>query len=129
ARLIAWLPAQLPGAGGMLVRENAAAGVRRTAAVAAPVLVTVALAGSLLGATATLNEAKATEVREQTAADFVVIPAGDAGFDEPTLKRLQAMSGAEVSASSSSAVYVLEDGMALIRSDARAVEPEPLAAT
>ncbi|MFF3419752.1 FtsX-like permease family protein [Streptomyces sp. NPDC002698] len=129
ARLIAWLPAQLPGAGGMLVRENAAAGVRRTAAVAAPVLVTVALAGSLLGATATLDEAKATEVREQTAADFVVTAAGDAGFDEVTLKRLRAVPGTEVSASSSSAVYVLEDGVALIRSDARAVEPKPLAAT
>ncbi|MER6982646.1 ABC transporter permease, partial [Streptomyces carpinensis] len=128
-RLIAWLPARLPGAGGMLVRENAAAGVRRTAAVAAPVLVTVALAGSLLGATATVDEAKATEVREQTAADFVVIPAGGAGFDDATLKRLQAVSGAVVSASSSSAVYVLEEGTALISSDARAVEPEPLAAT
>ena len=129
ARLLAWLPARLPGAGGMLVRENAAAGVRRTAAVAAPVLVTVALAGSLLGATATLNEAKATEAREQTAADFVVTPAGDSGFDGATLKRLRAMSGVHVSASSSSAVYVLEDGVALIRSNARAVEPEPLAAT
>ncbi|MFD7536888.1 FtsX-like permease family protein [Streptomyces sp. NPDC059819] len=128
-RLIAWLPAQLPGAEGMLVRENAATGVRRTAAVAAPVLVTVALAGSLLGATATLNEAKATEARDQTAADFVVTPAGNAGFDEATLQRLRAVSGAEVSASSSSAVYVLEDGLALIRSDARAVEPEPLGAT
>lgn len=128
-RLIAWLPAQLPGAGGMLMRENAAAGVRRTAAVAAPVLVTVALAGSLLGATATLNKAEATEVRKQTAADFVVTPAGDAGFDEAALKRLRAVSGAEVSASSSSAVYVLEDGVSLTRSDARAVEPEPLAAT
>ncbi|MEU1408238.1 FtsX-like permease family protein [Streptomyces sp. NPDC005728] len=128
-RLIAWLPAQLPGAGGMLVRENAAAGVRRTAAVAAPVLVTVALAGSLLGATATLNEARATEVREQTAADFVVTPADDAGFDEATLKRLRAVSGTEVSASSSSAVYVLEESLALIRSDARADDPEALAAT
>lgn len=128
-RLIAWLPAQLPGAGGMLARENAAAGVRRTAAVAAPVLVTVALAGSLLGATATLDEARGTEVRERTAADFVVTPAGDAGFDDATLERLEAVSGAEVSASSSSAVYVLEDGVALMRSDARAVEPEPLAAT
>ncbi|MFD5514881.1 FtsX-like permease family protein [Streptomyces sp. NPDC127066] len=128
-RLIGWLPARLPGAGGMLVRENAAAGVRRTAAVAAPVLVTVALAGSLLGATATLDEAKAIEVRELTAADFVVTPAGGAGFDEATLRRLRAVSGAEVSASSSSAVYVLEDGVALTRSDARAVEPEPLAAT
>ncbi len=129
SRLIAWLPAQLPGAGGMLVRENAAAGVRRTAAVAAPVLVTIALAGSLLGAAATLKEAKATEARERTAADFVVTPAGGAGFDEATLRRLRAVSGAEVSASSSSAVYVLEDGVALIRSDARAAEPVPLAAT
>ncbi|MFJ9245551.1 ABC transporter permease [Streptomyces sp. NPDC101776] len=128
-RLVGWLPAQLPGAGGILVRENSAAGVRRTAAVTAPVLVTVALAGSLLGATATLDQAKTTELRERTVADFVVTPAGDAGFDEPTLKRLRAVNGAEVSASSSSAVYVLEDGVALIRSDARAVEPEPFAAT
>jgi putative ABC transport system permease protein len=153
-RLIAWLPAQLPGAGGMLVRENAAAGVRRTAAIAAPVLVTVALAGSLLGATATLNEAKATETREQTAADFVVTPAGDAGFgtgtfdtgavdtgavdtgavdtgtvDTETVARLRDVPGAEVSATSSSAVYVLEEGVALIKSEARATDPALLADT
>jgi putative ABC transport system permease protein len=113
----------------MLARENAAAGVRRTAAVAAPVLVTVALAGSLLGATATLDGAKATEVRDRTTADLVVTPAGDAGFDEATLRRLRRVPGAEVSPSSSSAVYVLEDGVALVRSDARAVEPRPFAAT
>ncbi|MFI1678208.1 FtsX-like permease family protein [Streptomyces sp. NPDC020607] len=130
ARLLAWLPARLPGAGGMLVRENAAAGVRRTAAVAAPVLVTVALVGSLLGATATLGGAKATEIRERTAADFVVTPAGDTGFDAATLKRLRAVpGGTAAAASSSSAVYVLEDGVALIKSDARAVEPGPFAAT
>lgn len=138
ARLIAWLPARLPGAGGMLMRENAAAGVRRTAAVAAPVLVTVALAGSLLGTTATLGGAKATEMRARTAADFVVTPAGAAGdaggvretgFGEAALERLRAVPGTEVAPSSSSAVYVLEDGVALIRSEARAAEPEPLAAT
>jgi putative ABC transport system permease protein len=129
ARAIAWLPARLPGAGGMLVRENATAGVRRTAAVAAPVLVTVALAGSLLGAAATLDGAKATEVRGRTTADFVVTAAGDAGFDAATLRRLRAVPGAQVAASASSAVYVLEDGVALVRSDARAVEPGPLAAT
>ncbi|MFF7544031.1 FtsX-like permease family protein [Streptomyces canus] len=128
-RLIAWLPAQLPGATGMLVRENAAAGIRRTAAIAAPVLVTVALAGSLLGATATLNEAKATETREQTAASFVVTPAGDAGFDEATVKKLKAVRGAVVSTTSSSAVYVLEEGVALIKSEARAAEADPLAKT
>ncbi|MBV1941153.1 ABC transporter permease [Streptomyces sp. BV286] len=129
ARGLAWPAAQLPGAGGMLVRENAAAGVRRTAAVAAPVLVTVALAGSLLGATETLNQAKATETRERTAASFVVTAADDTGFDKTTLQRLRAVPGAENSASSPSAVYTLEDGVALIRSDARAVEPRLLAAT
>ncbi|WP_063733385.1 ABC transporter permease [Streptomyces sp. RTd22] len=128
-RLIAWLPAQLPGASGMLVRENAAAGVRRTAAVAAPVLVTVALTGSLLGATATLNDAKAGEVRARTAADFVITPAGGTGFDAATLRRLRAVPGAEVSASTSSEVYVLEDGVSLVASEARAADPGPLAAT
>ncbi|WP_262698888.1 MULTISPECIES: ABC transporter permease [Streptomyces] len=128
-RLIAWLPARLPGAGGMLVRENAAAGVRRTAAIAAPVLVTVALAGSLLGATATLNRARATETRQRTAADFVITPAGGAGFDTAALRRLREVPGVEVSATSSSAVYVLEDGVSLRESDARAADPGPLAAT
>ncbi|GAA1094484.1 MULTISPECIES: ABC transporter permease [Streptomyces violaceusniger group] len=128
-RLIAWLPARLPGAGGMLVRENAAAGVRRTAAIAAPVLVTVALTGSLLGATATLDRARATETRQRTAADFVITPAGAAGFDTATLRKLREVPGAEVSATSSSAVYVLEDGVSLLESGAHAADPGPLAAT
>ncbi|MFJ5279267.1 FtsX-like permease family protein [Streptomyces parvulus] len=129
-RLLAWLPARLPGAGGMLVRENAAGGVRRTAAVAAPVLVTVALAGSLLGATATLDEAGAAETRERTTAAFVVTGAGDAGFDARTVDRMRSVPGAVVSPSASSAVYVLEEGVALVRSDARAVaDPAALSAT
>ncbi|WP_046729758.1 ABC transporter permease [Streptomyces humi] len=127
-RLLAWPAARLPGAGGMLVRENAAAGVRRTAAIAAPVLVTVALTGSLLGATATLNEARATEARERTAAAFVVVPGG-AGFAPETLRELRDVPGAEVSPTASSAVYVLEDGVSLNRAEARAADPGPLAAT
>ncbi|MGW4020149.1 FtsX-like permease family protein [Streptomyces sp. NPDC005009] len=123
------LPAWLPGAIGMLVRENAAAGTRRTAAVAAPVLVTVALAGSLLGATATLDRAGAAEARERTTAAFVVTAAGDGAFDARTLDRLRAVPGARVSASAPSAVYVLEEGVALVRSEARAVDPGALAAT
>ncbi|MEV4702021.1 FtsX-like permease family protein [Actinoplanes sp. NPDC049316] len=127
-RMLAWLPAQLPGATGMLVRENAAAGVRRTAAIAAPVLVTVALAGSLLGATATINEAKAAEIRQQTHADLIV-QADDAagGFDARTVAQVRAVPGAAVTASATTAVYTLEDGTALIRSDAQAVDPRELA--
>ncbi|WP_031034723.1 ABC transporter permease [Streptomyces sp. NRRL F-5650] len=130
-RPLTWLPARLPGATGMLVRENAAAGTRRTAALAAPVLVTVALAGSLLGATATLDEAGATEARERTAADLVVTAPDGTGFDAATVDRLRAVPGAAaVSPVASTAVYVLEEGVALIRSDAHAVaDPAALAAT
>ncbi|GAA4306155.1 ABC transporter permease [Streptomyces venetus] len=123
------LLAPLPGACALLVRENTAAGVRRTAALAAPVLVTVALAGSLLGATATLNGARAAETDERTTAAFVVTPAGGTGFDASTLRKLRAVPGTVVSPSSSTAVHVLEDGVALVRSEARAAAPGPLAAT
>jgi len=127
-RVVAWLPAQLPGATGMLVRETAAAGVRRTAAVAAPVLITVALAGSLLGATATIAEGKAAELREQTRAELIVRAAeGGGGFDDRTVTRLRQVPGATVTASASTAVYTLEDGTALIRSGAQAVDPRELA--
>ncbi|MFL9657517.1 FtsX-like permease family protein [Streptomyces sp. PB17] len=129
-RLLTCLPARLPGATGLLVRENAAAGARRTAAVAAPVLVTVALTGSLLGAVATLDGAKAAEARERTTAAFVATAPAGTGFDAATVERLRAVPGARISPSASSAVYVLEDGTALIRSDARAVaDPGALAAT
>ncbi|CAM5545376.1 ABC3 transporter permease protein domain-containing protein OS=Streptomyces fumanus OX=67302 GN=GCM10018772_32030 PE=3 SV=1 [Streptomyces fumanus] len=128
-RLLGWLPSRLPGAGGTLVRENAAGGVRRGAAVAAPVLVTVALAGSLLGATATLGEAAAAEARARTAADLVVTADGGT-LDAATVRKLRAVPGtAAVSASAPSAVYALEDGVALIRAEARAADPGALAAT
>ncbi|MFF4015513.1 FtsX-like permease family protein [Streptomyces sp. NPDC001843] len=145
---------RLPGVTGLLVRQSAAAGVRRTAAVAAPVLVTVALAGSLLGATETLDATKAAEIRARTTATFVITPGTDAssggpadgptrepadrstvgpttgaGFDAATLRRLRAVPGARLTTISSSAVYVLEDGVALIRSEARAADPARLAST
>ncbi|GAA2437101.1 FtsX-like permease family protein [Streptomyces glaucus] len=126
-RLLAWPLSRLPGAGGMLVRESAAAAARRTASVAAPVLVMVALTGSLLGATATLDRARAAEVRARTAADFVVT--SDGGLGPATVRRLRAVPGAEVSATAASAVHVLEDGVALIRSEARAADPRALART
>lgn len=103
----------LPGATGMLVRANTAASLRRTAAVAAPVLITVALAGSVLGSAMTVSQAKAAEAREHTRADLVVT-----GED----LKLRPTPGAELSASASTAVFVRDEGTALIRSQARAVD-------
>jgi len=103
---------RLPGATGLLIRENAAASVRRTAAVAAPVLVTVALAGSLLGSAGTVSAAKAAEVRERTAAQSIVT-----GEELRPVR----VPGATVSGTGATAVFVREEGSALIRVDARAV--------
>ncbi|MFE6158877.1 FtsX-like permease family protein [Streptomyces sp. NPDC056486] len=117
---------RLPGAVGLLVRENSAASVRRTAAVAAPVLVTVALAGSLLGSAETSGAARAAEARERTGAELVVTgkdlrPLGSpSALGSPSF--LRQVDGVAVAASSAStAVFVREEGTALIRSDARAV--------
>ncbi|MCM2420093.1 FtsX-like permease family protein [Streptomyces sp. RKAG293] len=126
-KALAWLPARLPGVTGRLVRENVLAGVRRTAAVAAPVLITVALAGSLLGVTATVNAAKAAETRAQSAADFVVT--SDAGgLDPATVARVRELPGLDAAAIAPTTVYRLEDGVALVRDEARAVDPAALAA-
>ncbi|MEU8672545.1 FtsX-like permease family protein [Streptomyces anulatus] len=128
-RLLTWLPARLPGATGVLVRENTAAGVRRTAAVAAPVLITVALAATLTGTVATLEEARATEARTATTADFVVTPGQEGRPMAPAfLERARAVEGAVVSVSRSTAVTVLEEDTALVTSEARAVDPARLAA-
>ncbi|WP_406095558.1 FtsX-like permease family protein [Streptomyces sp. NBC_01013] len=128
-RLLTWLPAQLPGATGVLARENASTGLRRTSAVAAPVIVTVALAASLMGTTATLDEARATEARTQVTADFVVMADDEGGALPPQfVERARRIPGAVVSVSRSTSVTVLEEGTALVTSEARAVDPADAAA-
>ncbi|WP_107469014.1 ABC transporter permease, partial [Streptomyces caniscabiei] len=112
--------AALPGAAGLLIRENTATSVRRTAAVAAPVLVTVALAGSLLGSAGTVAGAKGAEAAARTGADFVVTAEDGAGLREEAVRG--AVGGAAtVVGSAATAVYVVEEGTALVRSEARAV--------
>ncbi|MFJ9923680.1 FtsX-like permease family protein [Streptomyces rubiginosohelvolus] len=124
-RLLTWLPARLPGATGMLARENASAGIRRTAAVAAPVIITVALAASLMGTTATISEAKAGEAREQITADLVATAGGEGrALPDEFVRRARAVPGVTVSATRSTGVTVLEEGVALVKSEAKAVDPK-----
>ncbi|MFD3903864.1 ABC transporter permease [Streptomyces sp. CB04723] len=128
-RLLTWLPARLPGATAMLARENASAGIRRTAAVAAPVVITVALAASLMGTTATISEAKADEARERITADLVATAGGEGrALPEEFLRRARVVPGVTVSATRSTGVTVLEEGVALVTSEAEAVDPAAHAA-
>ncbi|MFF1507353.1 FtsX-like permease family protein [Streptomyces sp. NPDC058326] len=104
---------RLRGAVGTLVRENSAASVRRTAAVAAPVLVTVALAGTLFGSATSVTKAKGAEAREQTTARYVASGAG--------LKPVTAPPGAVVSASGATSLFVRDGAEAVVKYGARAI--------
>jgi putative ABC transport system permease protein len=146
-RLLTRPAARLRGAVGMLAGENAAADPRRTAAIAAPVLATVALTGCLLGTPAMLEQTRAAETARRTVADFVVVPAGAerharggsdghargevsrAGIGAAAVGRLRSVAGAEVSPVRGTSVHVLEDGVALVSSEAYAADPRLLAAT
>ncbi|MFB7472265.1 FtsX-like permease family protein [Kitasatospora sp. NPDC056184] len=122
------LPRRATGYAGRLLPANAAAALRRTGAVAAPVLVAVALTGSLAGAPATVGAARSAEARARTGADLVVVPA--AGSEGPLLAALRAVPGvAALSATAPTALSLVEaDGVA-VRSEARATtDPAALAA-
>ncbi|MDV5146594.1 ABC transporter permease [Streptomyces sp. SBC-4] len=102
------------GAVGTLVRENSAASVRRTAAVAAPVLVTVALAGTLFGSAASVTETRGVEAREQTAAQYAV-------SGEELRAVTGAPAGAVVSPTASTSLFVRDGAEAVVKYGARAV--------
>ncbi|WP_418958346.1 FtsX-like permease family protein [Streptomyces tritici] len=122
----------LPGATGLLVRANTAAALRRTSAVAAPVLVTVALAGTLFGSAVGVTTAKGAEAREQTAARYVITPGGgdgqgggghpdSRGRSELDARGLRAVAGATVSPTGDTSVFVRDGESALVKYRARAV--------
>ncbi|WP_380278600.1 FtsX-like permease family protein [Kitasatospora purpeofusca] len=122
-------PVRLTGYAGRLVPANAAAALRRTGAVAAPVLVSVALTGSLAGAPATMGAARSAEARARTAADLVVVPAP--GHDEgPLLAALRAVPGvAALSPTAPTALALVEPDGVTVRAGARmAADPAGLAA-
>lgn len=116
----------LRGVVGLLTRETAVSATRRTAATAAPVLLTVGLAVCLLGVVSTIDHARAAE--EQVRDGFLVVPSPTAsGLDRALVERLRAIPGVEVGASYPTALYEVEDGVALLKRQAHAVDPAALA--
>lgn len=124
-RLLMWVPVRLTSYAGRLVRANASAGIRRTAAVAAPVLVMVALTGSLLGSAWTLKEAKAVEARARTGADYVLT--GGRLPDSAAGRGFAGVPGASALAVADTRLTVLEEGFVKVPTEAFAVDPAALA--
>jgi putative ABC transport system permease protein len=82
------------GASGMLARRSAMTAVRRTAATAAPILVTVGIAGSMLVGIETLNATQQDAARGRISAPVIVTPApGMAGLADATVAAVRAAPG------------------------------------
>ncbi|WP_459649152.1 ABC transporter permease [Kitasatospora sp. Ki12] len=140
------LPARLAGYAGRLVRANAGSALRRTGAVAAPVLVAVALTGSLAGALGTVSAARAAEAGSRTAADLVVVPATPSArpidtqqaaaqpetpqpVDARLTAALRAVPGlAALSATAPTRLALTEPDGVTVRTEARAADPAGLTA-
>ncbi len=63
-----------------VAQANLRAQARRTASVAAPVLLVIGIAGSLLAATSSLERSAANEERARTVAPIVLVPSGASGL-------------------------------------------------
>jgi putative ABC transport system permease protein len=102
--------AALLGPVGLLAGHGARTAVRRTAATATPVLVTVGIAGSTLAGFATLASATDSVARDRIVADAAVVPAGAPGIADPAVAALRDVPGVTAAVPVTDApVYVRED--------------------
>ncbi|GAA1975980.1 FtsX-like permease family protein [Catenulispora subtropica] len=80
------------GATWEIARQTAATAFGRTAATTTPVVIIIALAGSLLGTVATINAGQVTATREELAgSDYVVSPAGTPGLSQAVVQRIRSV--------------------------------------
>jgi putative ABC transport system permease protein len=103
--------AGLRGPVGMLARHGARAAVRRTAATAAPILVTVGIAGSTLGGFGTLTATIQQASQHRVLAPAMVTPSTGEGLADPTVAAVRAVPGVTAAVPvTDTKVYVRQDG-------------------
>jgi putative ABC transport system permease protein len=113
---LAWLLtaplAAATAATGMLARRNATTAVRRTAATAAPVLVTVGIAGSLMAGTGTLIATQQAAAQARISAPVMITPGpGSAGLADATVAAVRAAPGVTAAVPvTNTTVYVRSGG-------------------
>jgi putative ABC transport system permease protein len=120
---------RLPGPAALLVRQSALTSRRRTAATAAPVLLTVGLTLSLLTATGSLGAARDEGFRAGVVAPYAVVPDGTPGFSPRVAERLARIEGVRIAAPVLTTVYFPDGEGRLEENDGYAVEPAALRAT
>jgi putative ABC transport system permease protein len=99
AHITTWPLHRHPSAVTTLTRADLLARSRRAAAVVGPVLITVGLAATILGATGTTTAAQNDDARDQAgSARFVVVPSGTPGLTDPLLATIHAVPGVDATA-------------------------------
>ncbi|GIJ67035.1 ABC transporter permease [Virgisporangium ochraceum] len=98
------------GATGMLARNGARTAVRRTAATAAPILVTVGIAAATLISLGTLFSAVESATRDRITADAVAVPAGSPGIADATVEALRAGPGVTAAVPATDTRVFVRDG-------------------
>lgn len=93
----------------MLVRESALTSRRRTAATAAPVLLTVGLAFSLLAATDSLGAARDNGLQNRVSSQYALAPDGTPGISPQVIERVAAIDGVHIAAPILTTVYTKDE--------------------
>lgn len=78
---------------GLLAGANSRVAPRRVAALAAPILITVAIGSSMLGVIATTSATAAADARAHLSAQFVARAEGGAGLPQDTLDKMRSAPG------------------------------------
>ncbi|MFD8785917.1 ABC transporter permease [Kitasatospora sp. NPDC059599] len=107
-RLFTALVPLLPGAAGLIARQNALAAIRRTVSTATPVFLVIGLAGSVVGGTVAFGDALATQGRAALKAGYVVEPSDGHAVPADALRNLAALPDARLT----TAATVRFDGLA-----------------
>jgi putative ABC transport system permease protein len=127
ARLATW-PLSRMGAGSMVVRQSVLTGGRRTAATAAPIVLALGLAASMLTLEAIANATSYSAMRRQANAEFVIVPTESTGLSRQTVTAIRRIPGVDLTEFTS--INVAADSGAYIDTwTAQAVEPATLNTT
>jgi putative ABC transport system permease protein len=109
----------------MLVKESVLASRRRTAATAAPVLLTVGLTFSLLAATDSLGAARDSGLHDRVRAEYAIAPDGTPGISQQVVDRIARIDGVRIAAPLLTTVYTRDENR-IDENDGLVVDPATL---
>ncbi|MCI3929119.1 ABC transporter permease [Streptomyces sp. AN091965] len=108
-RFFMWPFRNSAGPTAMLVRESALTARRRTAATAAPILLTVGLALSLLAATDSLGAARDHGLRNSVTSEYALAPDDTPGISPDVIDQVKRIDGVQITAPLLTTVYTRDE--------------------